>query len=92
MNSIGDFKIGDVIKISQKIQEGKKERIVPFKGQLIRIKGSGSNRMITLRQNLEGIEVDRMFPVYSPTIIATELVAKPKKKVKKAKLLKKPVK
>lgn len=87
-----DFRVGDVIKVTQKIAEGKKDRMVSFKGQLIKKRGSDANVMFTVRQLLDGVFVDRVFPLMSPTISAIDLVEKPKKVVRRAKLLKYPKK
>lgn len=82
-----DFRVGDIITVSQKINEGKRERVIGFKGQLIKVRGRGGNRMITLRQTLGGVEVERIFSIDNPTISSIELVAKPKRKVRRARLL-----
>lgn len=82
-----DFRVGDIITVSQKVNEGKRERVVGFKGQLIKVRGRAGNKMITLRQTLGGVDVERIFSVANPTIAKIELVAKPKKKVRRARLL-----
>lgn len=68
------IKKGDNVKISQRVVEGKKERTVPFTGRVLNVKGSGMNRMFTVRQTIESIDVDRIFPVESPTISKIEKV------------------
>lgn len=80
------FIVGDTIRIGQRIQEGKKERVAYFKGKVVKIKGSGENTMFTVRQVLEGIEVDRIYPMHLPTIEKIEILEKPKKKIKRANL------
>ncbi len=86
------YKVGDTIKVLQKITEGKKQRTVTFKGQLIRIKGKDKNIMLTVRQLLDGIYVDRIYPTFSPTISSIQFVAHPKNRTRRAKLLKLPTK
>lgn len=81
-----DFKVGDKIKVGQKIKEGKRERIAFFNGIVVQIKGSNENTMFTVRQNLDGIDVDRIYPLSLPTIEKIEIVAKPKKRIKRASL------
>lgn len=76
---------GKLAKIVQKVVEGKKERGVSFIGRIIKVKGAGENQTITLRQTLEGIEVDRIFPVMSPTISSIVLVEERISAAKKAK-------
>ncbi|PIR79475.1 MAG: 50S ribosomal protein L19 [Candidatus Levybacteria bacterium CG_4_10_14_0_2_um_filter_36_16] len=75
---------GKLLKITQKIIEGKRERSVPFTGRIIKVKGKGSNMTITVRQTLEGIEVDRIFPILSPTIIGIQIIEETKQAAKRA--------
>ncbi len=87
-----NIRVGDTIQVSQKIQEAKRERVVAFKGKLIKSRGKDGNNMITVRQLIDGVYVDRIYPVNLPTITEIKLVEKPKKVVRKAKLLKLPKK
>lgn len=81
---------GDFVKVYQKIIDGKKERIAPFQGKILKIKGSGENRMITVQNILEGVLVERIYPLMSPTITKIEkLVVKESKKTKRKRALKK---
>lgn len=86
------IRVGDIIQVSQKVQEAKRERIVAFKGKLIKSRGKDENRMITVRNFVDGVYVDRIYPVNLPTITEIKLIEKPKKVVRKAKLLKLPKK
>ena len=81
------YRVGDILTVSQKTGEGKGAKVIAFKGQLIKVRGSNENKMITLRQELGGVEVERIFPVNNPTITDIELTAKPKKKVRRARLM-----
>lgn len=81
------FREGQFVKIYQKITDAKKERTVTFQGKITKVKGAGMNRMITVQNALEGVLVDRIFPVMSPTITKIELlVVKESKKAKKRSL------
>ena len=81
------FKVGDTINVFQKVTEGERQRTIGFKGQVIKVRGRGENKTFIVRQNLGGVEVDRIFPLSSPTISKIEFVAKPKYKVRRARLL-----
>lgn len=79
------LKCGDAIKVYQKISEGKKDRVIAFQGKIIKSKGNGSNQMLTVRQFVDGVDVDRLFPLSAPSIVKVENIEiKEKKNRKKA--------
>src|ERR1051325_8407985 len=67
------FRAGDNITVYYKIIEGNKERIQPFRGDVIQIKGSGLSMMFTVRKISNGVGVERIFPYYSPNIDGIEV-------------------
>lgn len=76
---------GDIVRVYQKIKEGDKERIQAFEGQVLARKhGSEAGATITVRKEVSGIGVERIFPIHSPAIEKIE-VAK-KGKARRAKL------
>ncbi len=75
---------GDQVVVHYKIFEGNKERIQPFRGNVIAIKGSGTGRTITVRKVSYGIGVERIFPLHSPMI--DKIVVERRGKVRRAKL------
>lgn len=84
MEEQSQLKEGQFVKIYQKITDAKKERIVPFQGKIIKVKGAGANQMVTVQNSLEGVTVERIFPITSPTLTKIELlVVKQSKKAKK---------
>jgi len=70
---IPNFSPGDTVKVHVKVKEGEKERIQIFQGVVISRKGGGSRQMFTVRKVSGGIGVERMFPLYSPTIDRIEV-------------------
>jgi large subunit ribosomal protein L19 len=62
------FKAGDNITVNYKIQEGSKERIQSFKGDVIKRQGTGFTASFTVRKISDGVGVERVFPVFSPNI------------------------
>ena len=72
-SDIPSFSPGDTIKVHVKVKEGDKERIQVFQGVVIARKGGGSRQMFTVRKVSGGIGVERMFPLYSPTIDRIEV-------------------
>ena len=67
------FKAGDNITVNYKIQEGTKERIQSFKGDVIKRQGDGGTATFTVRKISDGIGVERLFPVFSPNIDSIKL-------------------
>ncbi len=76
---------GDTLRVHVWIVEGKRERVQVFEGVVLAIKGSGSNKRITVRRiGAHGVGVERIFPLYTPRIAKFEVVRKAK--VRRAKL------
>jgi large subunit ribosomal protein L19 len=73
-----DFRAGDNITVNYKILEGNKERIQAFKGEVIQRRGSGPTQTFTVRKISNGVGVDRIFPLYSPSIESIEVNKKGK--------------
>lgn len=81
-----NFAPGDTVKVHQKIQEGDKTRIQIFRGVVLGIKGRGVNKMFTVQKMVGQISVERIWPVDSPNIEKVEVDAKPKRRIRRAKL------
>jgi len=80
-----ELKPGDTIKVHQKIKEGEKERIQIFEGIIIGKKhGKGISATITVRKVVDGIGVERIFPIHSPSVEKFEVLRHGK--VRRAKL------
>jgi len=78
------FVVGDTVKVMSKIPEGDKARLHPFEGVVISRKGSGANTNFTVRKVSYGEGIERVFPLYSPSIERIEVLHSGK--VKRAKL------
>ncbi|WP_448583588.1 50S ribosomal protein L19 [Thermocrinis sp.] len=78
------LKVGNTVRVYYKIVEGDKERIQPFEGVVIRIRGSGLGKTFTVRKESYGVGIERTFPYYSPNIEKIEVVKYGK--VRRAKL------
>jgi large subunit ribosomal protein L19 len=70
-----DFQAGDTVNVHIKIIEGSKERIQVFTGTVIQRRNPGGNgETFTVRKISNGVGVERIFPVLSPSISKIELV------------------
>ena len=83
-SDIPEFRPGDRISVDVKVVEGTRSRLQTFEGNVIAISGSGINKTFTVRKIAEGIGVERIFPMHSPSIAAIRMVRRGK--VRRAKL------
>ncbi|MER3464026.1 MAG: 50S ribosomal protein L19 [Chitinophagaceae bacterium] len=78
------FKAGDNITVNYRIIEGNKERIQSFKGDVIKLQGTGATASFTVRKISDGVGVERLFPFFSPNI--ESIVLNKSGRVRRAKL------
>ncbi len=72
-----DFKAGDTVNIHVKIKEGNKERIQQFQGTVIQRRHTNTNgETFTVRKISNGVGVERIFPILSPSIDKIEIIRK----------------
>ncbi|MEK7524553.1 MAG: 50S ribosomal protein L19 [Patescibacteria group bacterium] len=80
-----ELRSGYTVRVQQKIREGDKERLQAFEGLLIKISsGTGSGKTITVRKVVDGVGVEKIFPLQSPNIARIEVTKK--SRVRRAKL------
>lgn len=80
-----EFAAGEVVKVYRKIKEGDKERIQIFEGIIIAVKGGqSSSPTITVRKVSNGIGVELIIPIFSPSVEKIEKVKSAK--IRRAKL------
>jgi large subunit ribosomal protein L19 len=83
--NLAEIRAGHTVKVHQIIKEGDKDRVQIFEGLVIKVNsGHGADKTITVRKVVEGIGVEKIFPVYSPMIKKIEL--NKQSKVRRAKL------
>jgi large subunit ribosomal protein L19 len=81
---IPDVQVGDTVEVDTIIRDGDKKRIQVFKGMVIAIKGSGTDKTFTVRKISYGVGVEKILPMYSTNISAIRV--KKHAKVRRAKL------
>jgi large subunit ribosomal protein L19 len=79
-----DFRVGDTVKVYQRIKEGAKERLQVFEGVVIAKKGGGIGESFCVRKISYGEGVEKVFPLHSPAIGKIEISSRGK--VRRAKL------
>ncbi len=73
-SKIPELKIGDTVRVHQRIKEGNRERIQVFEGIIIKKQGGGVNATFTVRRISYGVGVEKTFLVHSPLVEKVELV------------------
>ena len=68
------FAPGDTLRVNVKVVEGSRERLQAFEGVCIGRKKAGLNSAFTVRKLSYGEGVERVFPLYSPTIDSIQVV------------------
>ncbi len=79
-----DYNPGDAVRVHVKIKDGEKTRVQVFEGIVIAMRGGGPSATFTVRKTSFGVGVERIFPVYSPSIEKVEV--KTRHAVRRAKL------
>jgi len=74
--NIPELSAGDTVRVYVRIVEGDRERVQPFQGTIIRLRGgSGVNANFTVRRIASnGIGVERTFLLHSPRLEKVEVL------------------
>ena len=82
--TIPDFEPGDTVIVNVRVKEGERTRVQAYEGVCIARNGGGLNESFTVRKISYGEGVERVFPIYSPSIDSIKVVRRGK--VRRAKL------
>ena len=82
--NVGNFRVGDTVRVYAKIKEGARERIQMFEGIVIKRQNGGVREMFTVRKISNGVGVERSWPLHSPIVENIQVVRRGK--VRRAKL------
>lgn len=78
LRTLPKFRVGNSVKVHQRIKEGSKERVQVFEGLVIARKGgSGANATFMVRKISHGVGVERIYPLHSPNIVKLEVTKTP---------------
>ncbi len=84
--TLAKIKSGATVRVEEKIKEKDKERLSHFSGLVLARKhGKGNSATITIRSEVAGVGVEKIYPLFSPMINKIEIINSPKK-VKRSKL------
>ena len=78
------IRIGDTIRVHNRIKEGNRQRIQMFEGTVIAKHGGGISETFTVRRVSYGVGVEKTFPIHSPNV--DKIVVFREAKVRRAKL------
>ena len=68
------LKVGNTVRVHQRIKEGNRERIQVFEGIIIKKQGGGLNATFTVRRIASGVGVEKTFLIHSPLVEKVEVV------------------
>src|SRR5215831_5160352 len=81
---VPEFGPGDTLRVNVKVIEGDRSRVQAYEGVCIGRSGGGLNENFTVRKISYGEGVERVFPLYSPTVDSIQVLRRGR--VRRAKL------
>lgn len=69
-----EIRPGDTVRVSVRVVEGNRERLQNYEGSVLRIRGGGVDRLMTVRRIASGVGVERTFLLHSPRVEKIEVV------------------
>ena len=82
--NVGNFRVGDTVRVYAKIKEGTRERIQMFEGIVIKRQNGGARETFTVRKLSNGVGVEKTWPLHSPVIDHVDVIRQGK--VRRARL------
>lgn len=67
-------RVGDTVRVHNKIKEGNRERIQMFEGTVISKHGGGISETFTVRRVSYGVGVEKTFPIHSPNVEKVDII------------------
>lgn len=72
--NLPEIKSGDTVRLHVRVVEGNRERLQPFEGVVMRLRGGSVNRNFTVRRITHGVGVERTFLINSPRLEKIEVL------------------
>ncbi len=72
--NVGNFRVGDTVRVYAKIKEGARERIQMFEGIVIKRQNGGARETFTVRKLSNGVGVEKTWPLHSPVIDHVDVI------------------
>lgn len=72
--AVPEFAPGDTVRVSVRVVEGERTRVQAYEGVVIARSNKGLNSNFTVRKISYGEGVERVFPLYAPTIAEIAVV------------------
>ncbi len=72
--NVGNFRVGDTVRVYAKIKEGTRERIQMFEGIVIKRQNGGARETFTVRKLSNGVGVEKTWPLHSPVIDHVDVI------------------
>ena len=82
--AVPEFQAGDTLRVMVRVVEGERTRLQAYEGVCIARSNRGLNSNFTVRKLSYGEGVERVFPLYAPTIAEIQVVRRGR--VRRAKL------
>ncbi|AXY22731.1 MULTISPECIES: 50S ribosomal protein L19 [Komagataeibacter] len=74
IRAVPEFAPGDTVRVGVEVVEGTRKRVQAYEGVVIARSNKGLNSNFTVRKISNGEGVERVFPLYSPTIAEIHVV------------------
>ena len=71
---VPELRSGDTVRLQIRVVEGTRERLQPFEGVVMRLRGGGMSQNFTVRRITNGVGVERTFLINSPRIERIEVL------------------
>lgn len=73
---VPELRSGYTVRVHQKVKEGDKERVQIFEGLIISLHCGKlpTDNSFTVRRIVEGVGVEKVFPLFSPNIVKIEVI------------------